>query len=474
MAASLHLSPQPRDTPRLPRLVHDVAGALVGIAPTFEHCTTMQARRCRLMTMNTTPFIVLGNGTNDPYLLSRHNLRRHFYMLGKTGSGKTTLMHNMAVQDLEQGRGLALIDPHGDEAERLLQHVPRSRTKHVVYFNPGDLEHCVGLNVLENVPEDARPFVTSGVIDAFHSVWRDSWGPRLEHFLRNAVLALMDTPDATLIGVPKMYLFADYREYVLRHVTNPIVRQFWEDEYASYPEAYKREAMGPVLNKLEAFLVYPVIANIVGHPKSTFDVRYFMDNRQALIANLSKGVIGDEAANLLGSLLVTKIHQAAMSRADQREEDRVDFTLYVDEFQSFTTDTFASSLAEARKYRLALVLANQYLDQLSPAVRAAVLGNVGTLVVFRPSSVDVTSHLERELYPIQFQHIVELEPYEAWIKSPHHANTEHLITLAPKPPSGERGHKVIAQSRRRYTRPRQAAEEAVIRQIESGYRTDSA
>ncbi len=434
---------------------------------------TMQSCGCRLSTMNSKP-IVLGRGTNHPFELSRVDLRRHFYMLGKTGSGKTTLLHNMAVQDLEQGRGLALLDPHGDEAERLLDHVPRGRTGEVLYFNPGDPERCVGLNVLENVPEAARAFVASGVLSAFESIWKNSWGPRLEHFLRNAVLALMDTPEATLLGVPMLFLSTDYRAHVVNKITNPIVRLFWEQEFAGYPASYVREAIGPVLNKMEAFLVYPAIANIVGHPNSTFDMRFFMDNQRVLIANLAKGVIGEDAANLLGSLLVTKIHQTAMSRADQKEENRVDFTLYVDEFQSFATTTFAASLAEARKYRLSLVLANQYLEQLLPEVRAAVLGNVGTLVVFRASSIDVTQHLERELYPIQFQHIVELAPYEAWVKSPQRPDTEHLDTLPPKPPSGDRSRKVIEQSRERFTRPREKAEAAILAQIALGDRGNQA
>ncbi|MEQ1717479.1 MAG: type IV secretion system DNA-binding domain-containing protein [Hyphomicrobium sp.] len=423
--------------------------------------------------MNAFKPIVLGRGTNHPFELSRVDLRRHFYMLGKTGSGKTTLMHNMAVQDLEVGHGLALIDPHGDEAERLLDYVPKARTNDTIYFNPGDQDHCVGLNVLEDVPQAARAFVASGVLAAFESIWRASWGPRLEHFLRNAVLALMDTPEATLLGVPMMFLSTDYREHVMTRITNPIVRLFWEQEYAGYPTTYVREAIGPVLNKMEAFLVYPAIANIVGHPKSTFDMRAIMDGRGVLICNLAKGIIGEDAANLLGSLLVTKIHQSAMSRADQPEDQRIDFTLYVDEFQSFTTDTFASSLAEARKYRLSLVLANQYLEQLLPAVRAAVLGNVGTLVAFRASAIDVTQHLERELYPIQFQHIVELAPYEAWVKSPNRAETEHLDTLPPNPPSGDRAHKVIAQSRRRFTRPRSEAEAAILAQIALGDRSEN-
>jgi Type IV secretion-system coupling protein DNA-binding domain len=419
--------------------------------------------------MNTHHTIRLGTSLGYPLLLSADERRRHLYMVGKTGAGKTSLMHNLAVQDLEAGRGFAFLDPHGDEARRLLDHVPRLRTNDVVYFNPSDTARPVTLNVLEAPPSDyqTREFIASGVISAFHHIWRDSWGPRLEHFLRNAVLALMDTPDSTLVGIPMMFLSEPFRERIVARVKNPHVRLFWTHEYARYPESYKREAMGPVLNKIQSFLVYEAVSSIIGHPHSSFDIRHVMDNRRVLIANLSKGQIGEDAANLLGSLLVTKIQLAAMSRADTPEEDRVDFTLYADEFQSFTTSSFATALSEARKYRLMLALAHQYLDQLSPELQSAVLGNTGTMAVFRTSAQDVRSRFADELYPIQFEHITGLANFEAWIKTPEHLSPTRLHTDAPLPPSGPRAHKVIEQSRRHFGRDGVALRKAMAKLVES-------
>ncbi len=426
-----------------------------------------EARRCRLMAINHNAPLRLGTAVGTPLLLSADERRRHLYLVGKTGAGKTSLMHALAVQDLEVGRGFAFLDPHGDEALRLLDHVPRWRTNDVVYFNPSDRSHPVTLNVLESPPSDSqtREFIAAGVVSAFHHIWRDSWGPRLEHFLRNAVLALMDTPGATLVGIPLMFLSKDYRERIVERVQNPHVRLFWTYEFANYPENYKREAMGPVLNKIQSFLVYEGVSTIIGHPQSSFDVRHLMDNRRVLIANLSKGYLGEDAANLLGSLLVTKIHLAAMSRADTPEHERADFALYADEFQSFTTSSFATALSEARKYRLSLVLAHQYLDQLSPELQSAVLGNIGTMAVFRTSAKDVRDRFEDELYPVQFEHIIGLENFEAWIKTPEFLSPTRLLTDPPLPPSGPRAAKVIEQSRRHHGRDGERVRSAIARML---------
>lgn len=406
------------------------------------------------MAINPATPVRLGTSLGHPLLLSPDDRRRHLYLIGKTGAGKTSLLHSLAVQDLAAGRGLALLDPHGDEALRLLDHVPRHRSHEVVYLDPSDRDRPVTINVLEAPParQQTREFIASGVISAFHHIWRDSWGPRLEHFLRNAVLALMDTPGETLVGIPMMFLSHTYRDRIVRRVMNPHVRLFWTHEFAGYPESYKREAMGPVLNKIQSFLVYEGVANVIGHPTSSVDIRHHMDHGRILIANLAKGQIGEDAANLLGSLLVTKLHLAAMSRADMPEEQRRDFTLYADEFQSFTTSSFATALSEARKYRLSLVLAHQYLDQLAPELQAAVLGNAGTIVVFRTSAKDVRGRLADELHPIQFEHITSLENYEAWIKTPSSLSPALLHTDPPLPAPGPRAHKVIAESRRHYGR----------------------
>jgi hypothetical protein len=329
--------------------------------------------------------------------------------------------------------------------------------------------HPVTLNVLEAPPSDSltREFIASGVVSALHHIWRDSWGPRLEHFLRNAILALMDTPGSTLAGIPLMFLSKEFRERIVARVKNPHVRLFWTHEYANYPENYKREGMGPVLNKIQSFLVYEGVSSVIGHPQSSFDVRHLMDNRRVLIANLSKGHLGEDAANLLGSLLVTNIHLVAMSRADRPEHARVDFALYADEFQSFTTSSFATALSEARKYRLSLVLAHQYLDQLAPELQSAVLGNTGTMAVFRTSAKDVRDRFEDEMYPVQFQFITGLENFEAWIKTPDQLQPTLLCTDPPVPPSGPRAAKVIEQSRRHFGRDGEKVRKAMAAMMET-------
>lgn len=395
----------------------------------------------------------LGLYLGSPFFLTLAERRRHVYMLGKTGTGKTTLLHNLIVDDLRAGAGLAILDPHGDLAETLLDHVPRHRTHEVIYFAPADLERPVGLNVLEDVPEDYRPTVADGVITAFRSIWVDSWGARLEHFLRNAILALMDSPGETLLGIPLMLTDEGFRARIVAKVRNPIVRFFWEVELPGYPQHYSREAMGPVLNKIESFLVFPAIRNIVGQSHSTFDARFLIDHNRILIANLAKGLIGEEAANLLGSLLVTKIQLAAMSRANQLEVFRQDFTLYADEFHSFTTESFATVLAEARKYRLALVIAHQYLGQLRDSVRDAVFGNIGTMVVFRVGAADGEVFC-KEFAPLNLVELTELSAFCAWAKTPEHLQRLPLSTLSPTQPPGIRGFKVREQSRRHFTRCR--------------------
>lgn len=398
-------------------------------------------------------YLRLGLHLGAPLSLSTPERRLHIYLVGKTGTGKTTLMMNLAIQDLDAGRGFALLDPHGDMAEHLLHHVPRRLMNRVVYLNPNDPDFAVGLNVLEQVPLDHRPVVAAGVVSAMKHIWRDSWGPRLEHILLNTVLALMDTPGSTLLGVPLMLLDPDYRDDVASRVQNPVVRQFFEVELPSYPQNYWREAIGPVLNKIQSFLVFPAIRNIVGQGHSTVNLRQLMDEGQILIANLSKGLIGEEPASLLGSLLVTKLELAAMSRADTLEFARRDFALYADEFHSFPTGSFTSLLSEARKYHLSLVGAHQYLGQLSPDVRAAVFGNIGTMVVFRVGAEDARVFQE-ELMPIALDEITELPSYRAWVKLPGGEPRLSLSTEAcPEPLSVKRAEMVKLLSNRHFARP---------------------
>ncbi len=329
-----------------------------------------------------------GYGRQLPFGVSVPDLRQHVYVVGKTGSGKSTLLRNMVIQHVEAGHGVGLIDPHGDLAEAILDSVPCSRSHDLVYFNPSDLDFPVALNLLANVPKDERPLVASGIVGAFKSIWHESWGPRMEYILYNAVAALLDCRNTSLLGVNRLLTDEVYRLWVVRQIEDPFIREFWEREYASYDDRFKREAIAPIQNKLGQFLLNPVIRNILGQVKRKFSFPRLMEGQGLFIANLSKGKIGHSQANLLGSLLVTQFQLAAMRRAELAEQERRDFFLFIDEFQNFTTDAFAAMLSEARKYHLSLTLSHQYVDQLSLPIRQAVFGNAGSLISFRVGATD--------------------------------------------------------------------------------------
>ncbi|MDD2753476.1 MAG: type IV secretion system DNA-binding domain-containing protein [Candidatus Portnoybacteria bacterium] len=328
--------------------------------------------------------------------------QRHVYIVGKTGTGKTTLLENMAKQDIQAGKGLAIVDPHGDFAEKMIDFVPSNRVNDVIYFNPADMDFPIAFNVMEQVDSEHRHLVASGLIGVFKKIWAESWGPRLEYVLRNAVLALLEYPGATLLGIMRLLVDKEYRAKVMDKVKDPVVKSFWVDEFSKYKGNFEVEAISPIQNKVGQFLTNPLIRNIVGQTKSTIDPRKVMDEGKVLILNLSKGQVGEDASALLGAMMITKIQLAAMSRVNVPENERKDFYLYVDEFQNFATDSFANILSEARKYHLNLVLAHQYIGQLatdtSTRVRDAVFGNVGTIIVFRVGAEDA-EFLEKEFSP---------------------------------------------------------------------------
>ena len=316
---------------------------------------------------------------------------RHMYVIGKTGMGKSTMLENLAIQDIQNGEGIAFIDPHGSTAERLLDYVPESRVKDVLYIAPFDMEHPVGFNVMEDVGFDKRHLVVSGLMSAFHRIWEDAWSARMEYILTNTLLALLEYPDSTLLDVNRMYSDKAFRKKVVEYITDPIVKRFWAEEFAGYSDRYTQEATPAIQNKVGQFTSNPLVRNIIGQPKSSFDIRQMMDERKILIVNLSKGRIGETNANLLGSMLTTKIYLAAMSRADLPSmalNKLPSFYFYVDEFQSVANDSFADILSEARKYKLALVIAHQYIEQMEENVRNAVFGNVGTTISFRVGPFD--------------------------------------------------------------------------------------
>tara|TARA_B100002051_G_scaffold276730_1_gene327294 strand:+ start:600 stop:2423 length:1824 start_codon:yes stop_codon:yes gene_type:complete len=330
-------------------------------------------------------------GQNTPFGIKAKDRQRHMYVVGKTGMGKSTLLENMAAQDIKNGEGMAFIDPHGSAAETLLEYVPEHRIKDVVYFAPFDIDSPISFNVMEDVGPDKRHLVVSGLMSTFKKIWVDQWSARMEYILTNALLVLIEYPDTTLLSVNRLFIDKPYRKQVVDYCKDPAVKAFWTEEFANYTERFAAEALPAIQNKIGQFTGNPLIRNIVGQPKSSFDIRQLMDEKKILIMNLSKGLIGETNANLLGSMLTTRIYLAAMSRADlpvAEMKQQPNFYFYVDEFQSFANATFANILSEARKYHLNLIIAHQYIEQMEEDVRNAVFGNVGTTVAFRVGPFD--------------------------------------------------------------------------------------
>ncbi|MCD6371856.1 MAG: type IV secretion system DNA-binding domain-containing protein, partial [Candidatus Aenigmarchaeota archaeon] len=342
--------------------------------------------------------------------------RRHMYIIGKTGMGKTTLLENMAIQDIRGGKGVGIVDPHGEFAEKILDFVPKRRIKDVLYFDPGDVDFPIGFNVLEKVDFSQRHLVSSGVLGVFKKIWPDVWSARMEYILNNTILALLESENSNLLGITRMLADENFRKKIVHKITDPTVKFFWQNEFANYPDRFREEAIAPIQNKVGQFISNPLIRNIVGQKRSSFDLREIMDNQKILILNLSKGRIGEENSRLLGALLITKLQLAAMSRIDISEEERKDFFLYVDEFQNFATEAFASILSEARKYGLCLILSHQYIAQMDEKVRDAVFGNVGTIVTFRVGAQDA-EFLEKEFLPdFDKNDLVNLPKYHIYLR----------------------------------------------------------
>jgi len=390
------------------------------------------------------------------------------YIIGKTGMGKTTLLENMIIQDIKNGYGLAFLDPHGDSAEKVLQFVPPKRINDVIYFNPADIDNPVAFNVLQVYDKRQRHMVASGLVAVFKKIWADSWGPRLEYLLRNAILALIDNQGTTLLGVMRILIDKAYRKRIVANVEDPVVRSFWVDEFSRYTEKFAQEAIAPIQNKIGQFLSNYLIRNIVGQVKSSFNVREIMDENKIIIMNLSKGRIGEDTSQLLGSMMISQIQLAAMTRVDIPEEDRKDFFLYVDEFQNFATDSFANILSEARKYRLDLVMAHQFIEQLSDEVKAAVFGNVGTMLVFRVGAADATALAPDFMPRFTEEDLVNLTKWEIYLKLMIDGVASEAFsarTLPPlfKPEAAEVSEKVVRVSRERYGRDREEVEEKIAR-----------
>lgn len=407
--------------------------------------------------------------------------RRHMYIIGKTGMGKSNMLENMAIQDIRNGKGLCVVDPHGEFAEKMLKAIPPHRINDVVYFNPSDTEFPVAFNILESVDEDKKNLVASGMMGVFKKIWPDVWSSRMEYILNNAILALLDYPGSTLLGVNRMMSDKDYRKRVYTKIKDPVVKSFWINEFDKWEDKFRKEAVAAIQNKVGQFLSYTLVRHIIGQPKSTIDMREIMDSQKILIVNLSKGRIGEDAMRLLGGMIITKIQLAAMSRVDIQEEDRKDFYLYVDEFQNFATESFSNILSEARKYRLCLILAHQYINQLifdgNSTVRDAIFGNVGTLVSFRVGAEDA-EHLEKEFEPIfMMNDIVNLSKYDIYLKLMIDGIAGDAFSARTLPPAdiSDTAHdveKVISVSRERYGKSREEVADKISRW--SGMNVDDA
>ena len=398
---------------------------------------------------------------------------KHVYVIGKTGMGKSTLLENMAIQDIQNGEGMAFMDPHGKTAELLLNYVPPERMDDVVYFAPFDVENPISFNVLEDVGIDKRHLVVAGLMSTFKKIWLDAWSARMEYILTNSLLALIEYPGATLLGVNRMLSDKEYRKKVVDNVKDVSVKSFWVEEFAKYTDRMAAEAVPAIQNKIGQFTANPLIRNIVGQPKSSFDIRKLMDDKKILIINLSKGRVGEMNANLLGSMMITKIYLGAMSRADVQEKqlkNLPNFYLYVDEFQSFANESFADILSEARKYKLNLTIAHQYIEQMSEEVRAAVFGNAGTMITFRVGAFDAEV-LEKEFAP-QFtaEDLVNLGMFQMYLKLMIDGVGSVPFSASSLPPFPEPvisyKSEIISSSRKNFSKSRTEVEEIIKKWLE--------
>ena len=405
--------------------------------------------------MESEPISIATNASGAGVAFSREERERHLYIVGKSGSGKSTFLFNLAMDDISRGEGVAVIDPHGDLALDILDAIPRARINDVCYLDVTDVEHPVGFNPATRIAPDRRALAAAGIVSAFKHLWADSWGPRLEHFLFHGVAALISRRHATLIDLPRVYTDDGFREQILRSVTDPESIRFWRDEFPNYTKTFRSEAVAPILNKAGQFAASPQLRLILGQLAPRLDLAFTMNHRRILIANLAKGAIGEQASNLLGSLLVSHLQLVAMERGSLPPHQRIPFFVHVDEFQTFSSDAFASLLSEARKFATHFALANQYTDQLPRAVRSAVIGNAGSLVVFRVGSGDAEL-LAPEFRPMEDGTLADQEPFTAWLRR---GNGRDRISVKPKlyEPLGT-AEAIRAQSRQRFGRPSNVVE----------------
>jgi type IV secretory pathway TraG/TraD family ATPase VirD4 len=410
-------------------------------------------------------------GQDRPVSLSSADRRHHTYMLGKSGTGKTTLLRNLILQDIEAGRGVGVIDPHGDLAWDLLDHIPRHRIEDVTYFDPADPDYAVSFNLLAHVPAERRHLVASGVVGSFKSIFPEFFGPRMEYVFYAAVAALLDCVNVSLLGLQRLLTDFGYRAWAVKQVKDPVVRNFWEQEFEAHDKRTKSEMVSPILNKVGPVFMSPQLRNILGQVQSRLDMRFMMDHGRIFIANLSKGRLGTDKANLLGSFLVSQFELAALSRADTPENERRDFFLFVDEFQSLVSDSFATMLSEARKYRLCLTLSHQYGKQLKPNIADAVFGNCGSLVAFRVGYEDAELLEKNFGKTYTAAAFACLSNHEAYMKLLEGGRDTEPFLARLFPPSGTRHGRretIIRRSREKYARRVKTVDERIRAWFEAG------
>ena len=403
--------------------------------------------------------------------IKRADRRRHLYCVGKSGSGKSKLLELLIKEDLDAGKGVGVLDPHGDLVDNCMEFVPKHRLKDVVYFDPADIDFPISFNPLENVDEAYKMQVTLGFIQIFKKLFGSNWSDRLEHVLRYTVLALLDSPNTTVLSILKMLTDKNYRQNIVSRIKDSVVKNFWVSEFAGWSEKFDAEAITPLLNKVGQFVATNMIRNIIGQPDNRINIRDIMDNEKILFMKVSKGLLGEENSSLLGSMIITKLYQAAMSRADVKEDKRKDFYFYVDEFQNFATETFAEILSEARKYKLNLTIAHQYMGQVSDLVKKTVFGNVGSIVSFRVGADDA-SHLAGEYNPIfKERDIINLGVREFYCKMSVDGEIREAFsgrTLSVPQMKESYVPEIIANSRSLYCKKRTEVETLLAKWDEAG------
>jgi len=406
-----------------------------------------------------------------PFGMLRVDRARHLYVVGKSGTGKSKLLELLIATDIKDGKGVCVMDPHGDLVDAVIKHVPEHRVKDVIYFNPMDTEFPVAFNPMEAVSPELKLRVTIGFIEIFKKLFGANWTPRLEHVLRQTTLALLDSKGTTVFSILKMLSDKNYRQTIVSRIEDSVVKNFWVNEFAAWSEKFDNEAITPLLNKVGQLVSTNLIRNIIGQPFNTFNIRKVMDGQKILLVKLNKGLLGEENAALLGAMMITKIQQAALERADMPETERKSFYLYCDEFQYFATDTFAEILSEARKYKLSLTIAHQYMGQLSDIVRTTVFGNIGTIVAFRVGAEDAAI-LEQEFTPVfHVRDIINLAVREFYIKMSVQGQTRDAfsaMTMDCASPEQDSVKQIVEHSRETFAKPKKDVEVLLRKWDESG------